>query len=70
MASVKECEQLYTSRDKWKVSIIAGCLFLVVSLLYGLTDRLLGYQSSNVPHFASIIIQSILFIAIVRLIMY
>jgi hypothetical protein len=32
--TIEECEKLYTSQDKWKISILAGILFILISNKY------------------------------------
>ena len=74
MTTVKECEQLYTSTDKWKVSLIAGSLFLVMSLLYSFTDRIsqsFGFliMYNRYPTFIGVIIHALVFAVIVRILL-
>lgn len=73
----KECEQLYDSADKWKVAILSGFIFMLVSspFLYQMLDKVgtpLGVDiasSSGCPTFVGLFVTTVLFVIIVRLLM-
>lgn len=68
------CIKPYTSGDKWTVAIIGGLLFMLLAspFLYGVINSLLSpiISTANVdgcPNWGGLILHSILFICIVRL---
>jgi hypothetical protein len=73
----KECEQLYNSADKWKVSVLSGFIFMLVSspFLYQMLDKVGAVMnidiasSSGCPTFVGLFITTVLFVIIVRFLM-
>lgn len=66
----------YTSKDKWIVSIMSGILFLLIAspFLYGVVNSLtsnfgLVTAVNGCPNITGLIIHSIVFVVIVRLLM-
>lgn len=70
-------KKVFTSKDKWLVSGLAGLLFLVVSspYVYTLTNRflsgLLGSIASpfGCPYILGLIVHTIVFVVIIRVMM-
>jgi len=77
MANVTQCSKPYTSRDKMIVSIMAGLLFLLLSspFTYRLVNTATSYFGlpvvgvTGIPNMAGLILMTILFIIITRLMM-
>lgn len=73
----KPCKP-YTSKDKWIVSILAGILFLLIScpMAFRLSNSVIYYitgisllTKDGCPNMIGIILHTIIFILIVRLLM-
>ena len=72
-----QCMKLYTSYDKWFVSLISGLLFLLIAspFMYKLTDSLFSLiglnlaDSNGCPTMLGLVVHSIVFVLIVRLLM-
>jgi len=72
-----KCRKPYTDRDKWIVSIISGILFLIIAspYMYTLTDALFStfgintIKSSGAPNLTGLLIHTVAFVLIVRLLM-
>ena len=80
MSSFENCKKPYTNRDKWAVAITFGLLFLVVSspYTYGLSDALfstIGLDTAHstsygaIPTVIGLIIHTVIFVLILRLLM-
>lgn len=75
--SREECEKYYTNTDKWRVSLLAGLVFLLISapMLYRLVDRLLRPVGLNVadetgcPTTTGLLVHTAVFVVVVRLMM-
>lgn len=73
----KESVKPYTSKDKWIVSIISGLLFLLIAspFLYQLTNIVfspLGFimaSKEGCPTILGLVVHSLVFLLIVRLMM-
>ena len=75
--TIKDCEKLYTSKDKWTVAILGGLLFMLISspFLYNLINYItvqFGLQTSflGCPTFLGLFIHTTLFVLLVRFLMY
>lgn len=69
-------ERQVTSRDKWVISIISGLLFLLIAspFLFGVVNEItskfgIPVITNGCPNMAGLVIHSIVFILIVRLLM-
>jgi len=77
MCSKEECEKYYTNSDKWRVSILSGFLFLLISapFLYRLNDRLLSNLLGNrlayngCPTTLGLLLHTAVFVLVTRLLM-
>lgn len=74
----EQCERLFSNKDKWQVSLLSGLIFMLVSspMLYSLMDSiiepLLGIDLSSkkgCPTMAGLLLHTIVFVLIVRLLM-
>ena len=72
----KDCEKLFSSADKWRVSILAGIVFMVLSspILYRVLDNILEPLGLNVanggcPTLVGLLVATALFIVVSRLMM-
>lgn len=72
------CIKPYTSKDKWIVSVIAGVLFLIVAspFLFKVVNGLAGIfgistadPATGNPNILGLLIHSIVFVLVVRLLM-
>jgi len=76
-ATAEECKKLYNSADKWKVSILSGFIFMLISspFLYQMLDKLGSVINLNIaspsgcPTFLGLFVTTVLFVLIVRLLM-
>lgn len=72
MCSQEECEQLYDSTDKWKVSVLFGVIFMIISspILYTFMEKLnLHLAINGRPSILGLIVNSIIFMVIIRLLL-
>jgi hypothetical protein len=75
--SREECEKYYTNTDKWRVSLLAGLIFLLVSapMLYRLVHNLLKplgvdvADTTGCPTTTGLLLHTAVFVLIVRLMM-
>lgn len=69
----EQCSKLYTSEDKWKVSLLSGLIFLFMSspYLYNIVNSVFsGVASpSGCPTSVGLIVMAGLFVLVVRLLM-
>ncbi len=73
----KQCMKLYTSNDKWFISLVSALLFLLIAspFMYKLTDRLFSLVGLNIadstgcPTMLGLGIHALVFLLIVRLLM-
>ena len=69
----KKCEQLYDTTDKWKVSILFGAIFAVVSspFLYTFMAKLNRNLATieGCPSLFGLIVNTVIFISIVRVLL-
>ena len=71
------CSKLYTSQDKWTVSVFAGLLaaFIFAPFLFKLTNRLtksMGFQVADAdgcPNITGLILHGIVFALVIRVLM-
>jgi len=77
MSSQQQCNKPYTSKDKWIVSIIAGLLFLLIAspFLFSAVNSLTSSFGMTIaskdgcPNLGGLLLHSIVFMLIVRLLM-
>ena len=74
--TVEECEKLYTSNDKWRVSLMAGVIFFIMSLpiTYRLIEKLVGRVGLQVidgstPTLVGLIVMAVAFAIVSRIMM-
>ena len=75
--TAEKCEKLYDSADRWRVAILAGFLFMLVSspFLYTMLSKItspLGFNvasSGGCPTFLGLFITTVLFVVVVRLLL-
>ena len=72
----KNCNELYTDKDKWIVSIMSGILFLLIAspFLYSSVNSIFSQigiitAKGGCPNVTGLILHSIVFVFIVRLLM-
>lgn len=72
----QNCKKPYTDKDKWIVSIISGLIFLLIAspFLFSAVNDIVGVvgfktANSGCPTIGGLILHSIIFILIIRLIM-
>ena len=72
----KDCERLFSNADKWRVSILAGLIFMLVSspFLYNLVDKVTSPLNLNVanngcPTMLGLFLMTVLFVVITRALM-
>ncbi|MDB4769554.1 hypothetical protein OAG24_01175 [bacterium] len=68
----RKCSKPYTAKDKLIVSIMAGLLFILISspVFYGWTNNIFNTTSSyGCPTYFGLILHSVIFIAIVWILM-
>jgi len=74
---MSSCEKPYTNQDKWIVSIISGLLFLLIaspflfSTINAITENF-GFsiaEKNGCPNMGGLILHSLVFVVIVRLMM-
>lgn len=75
---MQDCEtKVYTSKDKWVVSIISGLLFLLIAspfmfqVVNGMTSSfgLTIASPGGCPNMAGLVLHTVVFILVVRLLM-
>ena len=77
MTSQQQCNKPYTSKDKWIVSIIAGLLFLLIAspFLFSAVNSITSSFGMTIaskdgcPNLGGLLLHSIVFMLIVRLLM-
>jgi len=74
--TIKDCEKLYTSKDRWTVAIFAGLLFMLLSspFLYSILSNLFSLVNletavGSCPTMLGLLIHTTVFILIVRYLM-
>nr|QBK87691.1 MAG: hypothetical protein LCMAC202_00270 [Marseillevirus LCMAC202] len=75
--TAEDCEKLYDSADKWRVSVLAGFIFMLVSspFLYTMLAKVTSPLGLNVasqsgcPTFIGLFITTVFFVLLVRLMM-
>lgn len=77
MCTPEQCENLYDSTDKWRVSILAGLIFMVIaspisySILNAITSQVGIIMSvSGSPTFMGLVITGIIYALVTRAIMH
>ena len=73
----EQCEKNYSNMDKWRVSVLSGLIFLLISspFLYRLVDRtvgsVVGYKVANdgCPTTYGLLLHTVVFVLVVRLLM-
>ncbi len=67
--TVKDCEKLYDSTDKWKVSVLAGAIFMLMSspFLYTILSNI-GLDVVQ-GTYLGLFITTVLFVLVVRLLL-
>ena len=74
---MSSCEKPYTNRDKWIVSLISGLLFMLIAspFLFATMNQLTETFGLNIaskdgcPNMAGLILHTVVFVIIVRLMM-
>jgi len=74
---MSSCEKPYTNRDKWIVSLISGLLFLLIAspVMFSAVNELTRMFGLTIagpggcPNMAGLIVHTLVFVVIVRLMM-